>query len=147
MPKPLMIGDLARRTGTKVNTIRFYEEMGLLPQAARTAAGRRTYGESDLRRLAFIRHARALGFSTPVIRSLLDLAEDPERECDEVRDIAKLHLADVATRIKQLKALQAELGRMVAECGAGRRVADCRIMEALSDAPLAQVDSNGTQPA
>lgn len=138
MPKPLMIGDLARRTGTKVNTIRFYEETGLLPAAARTEAGRRTYGESDLRRLAFIRHARFLGFSTPVIRSLLDLAGDPERECDEARDIAKLHLGDIEKRIKQLKGLQAELRRMVTECGAGRRVADCRIMEVLSDAPAAE---------
>lgn len=135
MPKPLMIGDLARKTGTKVNTIRFYEETGLLPTAARTAGGRRTYGASDLRRLAFIRHARALGFGTSMIRSLLDLADHPERECDEARNIARIHLAEVRTRLKQMKALQGELSRMVAECGAGRRVSDCRIMEVLSDAP------------
>ena len=79
MNKPLMIGDLGRRTGTKVNTIRFYEEVGLLPKPARTASGRRTYGEDDLRRLAFIRHARSLGFGTDMIRFLLDLAAQPER--------------------------------------------------------------------
>ena len=135
MPKPLMIGDLARLTGTKVNTIRFYEETGLLRQAARTEGGRRVYSESDLRRLAFIRHARSLGFGTLVVRSLLDLAEDPERECDEARNIASRHLLDVKQRVKQLKALQAELTRMVAACGQGRRVADCRIMVALGDLP------------
>lgn len=143
MPKPLMIGDLARRTGTKVNTIRFYEETGLLPAAARTAAGRRTYGESDLRRLAFIRHARALGFSTSMIRSLLDLADDPERNCDEARDIAQLHLNDVQKRLEQLNALQLELSRMVTECGAGHRVADCRIMEVLSDTPVGTEAAGG----
>jgi len=131
-----MIGDLARLTGTKVNTIRFYEETGLLPQAARTEAGRRTYSEADLRRLAFVRHARSLGFSTVMIRSFLDLAEHPERECDEARDIASSHLVDVKQRVRQLKALQAELSRMVAECSQGRRMANCRIMEALGELPV-----------
>lgn len=134
MARALMIGDLARRTGTKVNTIRFYEEAGLLPKAARTASGRRTYGEDDLRRLMFIRHSRGLGFSTSMIRSLLDLSEHPEQRCDEARDIARLHLLDVKARIKRLKALQAELGRMISECSGARLVAECRVLEALGDA-------------
>lgn len=133
MPKALMIGDLARKTGTKVNTIRFYEDVGLLPTPARTASGRRTYGTDDLRRLAFIRHARALGFGTAVIRSFLELAEHPEQECGEASDMATHHLADVEQRIKQLTALKTELRRMIAECGKGRRVADCRILEALEN--------------
>lgn len=133
MLKPLMIGDLARRTGTKVNTIRFYEELGLLPKAARTAAGRRTYGEGDVRRLAFVRHARRLGFSTVEVRSLLDLADDPERDCENARLIAEEHLSDVGRRLKQLRKLQRELHNMVSECGAGRLVADCRILEALGE--------------
>lgn len=132
MPKPLMIGDLARLTGTKVNTIRFYEDTGLLPPATRTAAGRRTYDEGDLRRLAFIRHARALGFGTPMIQSLLDLADEPDRDCEEAKVIAKRYLLEVVRRIRQLQALKAELSRTVTECGAGRRMADCRIMEVLS---------------
>ena len=133
MPKVLMIGDLARETGTKVNTIRFYEEVGLLPVPARTASGRRTYGRKDLRRLAFIRHARALGFGTVVIRSFLNLAEHPEQECGEASAMAARHLADVEQRIKQLMALKTELRGMIAKCGKGRRVADCRILEALDN--------------
>src|SRR3546814_4465955 len=85
MTKRLAIGDLARQTGTKVNTIRFYEDIGLLPRALRTASGRRTYGAADVRRLAFIRHSRGLGFSVEEIRSLLALADEPERDCAEAR--------------------------------------------------------------
>ena len=131
MKKSLMIGDLARRTSTKVNTIRFYEEVGLLPKPRRTASGRRTYGEDDLRRLAFIRHARKLGFGTDMIRSLLVLAAQPERGCGEARAIAVHHLAEVDTRIRGLEALRAELDRMVSECGGHRCVAECGILEAL----------------
>ena len=128
-----MIGDLARMTGTKPNTIRFYEEVGLLPTPARTASGRRTYGTDDLRRLGFIRHARALGFGTEVIRSLLQLTQDPERDCDGVRDIAKHHLADVQQRIESLRSLEAGLSQMISACGHGRVVADCGILEVLSE--------------
>ena len=133
MSDRLMIGELARKTGTKVNTIRFYEDVGLLPKPVRTASGRRTYGNDDLRRLAFIRHARALGFGTAVIRSLVALAEDPEQDCGEAKQIAAHHLVDVEQRIEQLTALKAELHRMVASCGENRRIAECRIIEALGD--------------
>ena len=131
MPQLLMIGDLARITDTKVNTIRFYEEVGLLPKPARTAAGRRTYETKDVRRLTFIRHARALGFGTAAIRSLLELGAHPEQPCEGASEIARQHLTDVKQRIKQLSALRAELGRMLLECGKGGRIADCRILEAL----------------
>jgi DNA-binding transcriptional MerR regulator len=131
MRQSLLIGDLARRTGTKVNTIRFYEESGLLPHPARTASGRRTYGIEDLSRLTFIRHARSLGFGLGVVRSLLELAGHPERECGAAAEIATSHLADVEQRLRQLKALRTELRRMIAECGEGRRVADCFILGAL----------------
>lgn len=133
MPQILMIGDLARKTGTKVNTIRFYEDVGLLPQPARTGSGRRTYGMEDVRRLSFVRHARALGFGTAVIRSLLALGSRPDQPCDEASEIARHHLDDVEQRIRQLKALKSELRRMLIECGNGGRVADCRILEALGD--------------
>jgi DNA-binding transcriptional MerR regulator len=89
MTKRLAIGDLARQTGTKVNTIRFYEEIGLLPRAMRTASGRRTYCAADVRRLAFIRHGRGLGFSVEEVRSLLALADEPERDCAEAAAIAR----------------------------------------------------------
>src|SRR3546814_16127772 len=102
MTKRLAIGDLARQTGTKVNTIRFYEDIGLLPRALRTASGRRTYGAADVRRLAFIRHSRGLGFSVEEIRSLLALADEPERDCAEAAAIARRHPRDIEMRNARL---------------------------------------------
>lgn len=127
----MMIGDLASATRTKVNTIRFYEEIGLMPPAARTDSGRRTYSHSDLDRLRFIRHARALGFETQEIRSLLTLGDQPERECSEVTDIAVSHLSVVNAKISQLIMLRDELERVAKSC-AGGTVAECRILESLS---------------
>ena len=120
----LMIGDLARRTGTKINTIRFYEEIGLLPRAARTSSGRRTYGETDVRRLTFIRNGRDLGFSTDELRSLISLSEHPDRDCGAVRAIARCHLLDIKKRIDRLIRLRKELDAVVMTCESGR-IADC----------------------
>lgn len=130
MTKSLMIGDLAAATGTKVNTIRFYEEIGLMQRAARTASGRRTYGGSDLERLRFIRHARRLGFQTAEIRSLLTLGEDPAQQCAEVAVMAEAHLAEVNRKLTDLTLLRDELSRMSKLC-AGGTVSDCRIMATL----------------
>ena len=127
----MMIGELARQTGTKVNTIRFYEEIGLMREAARTSSGRRTYDRSDLNRLRFIRRSRRLGFSTDEIRSLLTLGDQPDRECMAVTAIAQHHLVDVNEKISQLLVLREELSRMAQLC-AGGTVSDCRILEALS---------------
>ena len=131
MAKMLMIGDLAAATGTKVNTIRFYEEIGLMRPAARTQSGRRTYGQADLDRLSFIRHARKLGYETTEIRSLLALSDEPDRECAEVTEIAVRHLAGVNEKIARLMLLRDELNRMVRLC-AGGTVSDCRIMESMT---------------
>lgn len=133
MPPTLMIGDLGRLTGTKVNTIRFYEEIGLLTRAVRTASGRRTYTQADVRRLAFIRHGRALGFSTNEIRSLLALADQPENDCSAAAAIARQHLADIELRIARLQALRAALGDVVVSCDGGP-VAQCRVIEVIADA-------------
>lgn len=127
----MMIGDLALATGTKINTIRFYEEIGLMHPAARTDSGRRTYSPSDLDRLRFIRHARELGFETQEIRSLLTLGDQPERECSEVTDIAVGHLSVVNAKISKLIMLRDELERVAKSC-AGGTVAECRILESLS---------------
>ena len=131
MAKMLMIGDLAAATGTKVNTIRFYEEIGLMRRAARTQSGRRTYGHADLERLGFIRHARKLGFETDEIRSLLALSDEPGRECAEVTAIAVRHLDEVNEKISRLMLLRDELDRMVRLC-AGGTVSGCRILESLN---------------
>lgn len=135
MIKRLAIGDLARQTGTKVNTVRFYEDIGLLPRAARTASGRRTYGASDVRRLAFVRQGRSLGFSVEEIRSLLALADEPERDCAEAAAIARQHLRDIEMRIARLETLRDALADVAVSCEGGR-AADCRVIEAIAGAEL-----------
>lgn len=126
------IGDLARRTGTKVETVRWYEREGLLPAPARTAGGHRAYTRTHLDRLAFVRHARELGFPLESVRALLTIADDPDRPCGEIDAIARQHLTAVRSRIARLRALEAELSRMIHECGCGR-VGDCRVIEVLAD--------------
>jgi DNA-binding transcriptional MerR regulator len=126
------IGAVAKQTGLKIPTIRFYEQEGLIRAPERTDSGRRLYADADVRRLSFIRHARALGFELDDIRSLLDLADDPDRPCDEADRIARAHLVVVEARIAQLKGLQRELNRIVRSC-AGGVAADCRVIDALAD--------------
>jgi DNA-binding transcriptional MerR regulator len=126
------IGELARRAETKVETVRWYEREGLLPAPARTAGGHRAYTRSHLDRLAFIRHARELGFPLDAVRELLRLTDHPEQSCAEADRIARAHLDAVRGRIARLQALEAELTRMVADCSQGR-VAECRVIEVLAD--------------
>jgi DNA-binding transcriptional MerR regulator len=128
----LSIGELARRTGVKVPTIRYYEQIGLLPEPSRTEGGQRRYGEDELKRLDFIRHARELAFDVEDIRQLLALTETPQRSCHEADSIAIRHLAGITARIRRLQALRDELQRMVDECGHGR-ICECRILEVIGD--------------
>ena len=128
----LKIGELAKATGTKVETVRYYERIGLLPAAGRTSANYRSYSEAHVDRLRFIRHARGLGFDIADIRSLLDLADEPGRDCSEVDRIASGHLHAVEAKIAQLAVLRDELGRMLGQCRGGQ-VESCRIMEVLAD--------------
>ncbi|KQS01812.1 MerR family transcriptional regulator [Sphingomonas sp. Leaf357] len=127
----LMIGDLAKLTGTKVNTVRFYEAGGLLPLAERTASGRRIYGQADVQRLRFIRRTRHLGFSLDEVRTLLDLAGQHDRDCGTVDEIANLHLEEIDRKIADLTALRRELSGVIASCTGGK-MAECRILEAFS---------------
>lgn len=126
------IGGLARATGCKVQTIRYYEQIGLLPPAARSEGNQRLYTEADAERLCFVRHCRELGFSLDAIRELLNLADHPDRPCAAADRIAEAHLREVQQRIARLRALQSELRRMIAECRGGR-IAECRIIEVLAD--------------
>ncbi|MBT8411435.1 MAG: helix-turn-helix domain-containing protein [Octadecabacter sp.] len=128
----LAIGTLAKRTGTKVQTIRYYEQIGLLPEPGRTGGGQRRYGEDDLDRLAFVRHARQLGFTLEAIRELLDLSDNPDRSCAEVDVIAHRQLKEVEARIDRLEALRKELKRMLRECSRDT-ISDCRVLEVLRD--------------
>jgi DNA-binding transcriptional MerR regulator len=128
----LTIGNLAAQTGTRVQTIRYYEQVGLMPVPRRTGGNQRRYDPQDLKRLAFIRHGRELGFSLGAIRQLLQLGDKPERSCAAVDRIASRQLQHVRSRITRLKALEAELQRMIVQCR-GRRIEDCRVIEVLAD--------------
>ncbi len=127
----MQIGELSRHTGVNIETIRYYERVGVLPVPARQANGRRSYGEADARRLGFVRHARELGFDLGDVRALLALQERPEASCEDASRIAGAQLAEVESRITRLLALREELARMVAECRRGV-VAECRVIEALA---------------
>jgi Cu(I)-responsive transcriptional regulator len=130
--KPLPIGALARETGVKPTTIRFYEDIGLLPRPPRTESNRRTYDEQDVKRLRFIRHARELGFEVDAIRQLLSLADHPDRPCQEVDQIAREHLQAINSKIAQLVALRSEVEHMLDQCSHGQ-VRECRVIEVLAD--------------
>ncbi|MCB1505691.1 MAG: helix-turn-helix domain-containing protein [Hyphomicrobiaceae bacterium] len=135
------IGTVARRTGIKVPTIRYYESIGLLREPVRTEAGRRVYDDAAVSRLKFIRHARELGFEIEQIRRLLELAGEPQGSCAEIDKIAKAHLADIDSRIARLKALRVEMQHMISECAHGK-VCECRILEVLSNHSYCQHDKH-----
>jgi DNA-binding transcriptional MerR regulator len=126
------IGDLASATGCKVQTIRYYAEIGLMSEPARTAGKQRRYNERHADRLAFIRHSRGLGFSLEAIRELLSLSDRPEQPCDAVDQLARRQLTQVEQRLARLTMLKSELERMLEQC-AGGRIRDCRVIEVLSD--------------
>jgi len=128
--KGIAIGELSRRTGCNIETIRYYERSGLLPKPERRGRFRR-YAATDVRRLTFVRRARGLGFSLDEVRALLALsAPDNKRACGEVRDISAKHLADVRARITDLKAMERILAAAIRQCNAGKRPG-CRLIEAL----------------
>lgn len=128
----LSIGALAERASCKVQTIRYYEQIGLMPPATRNAGNQRRYREAAVDRLTFIRHARDFGFSVEAIRELLDMADQPNLPCEHVDALAKRHLAEVEARLVRLSALRDELRRMIGQC-AGGNVEDCRIIEVLGN--------------
>ncbi len=138
----LTIGQLARETGAKPQTIRYYEEIGLLARPPRTAGNQRRYGPRDAERLSFIRHSRDLGFSLEAIRQLLSLADDPERSCEAADLIASAQLEQVRSRIARLASLELELERMLSQCR-GELIADCRVIEVLADHGKCFSDSHG----
>ena len=126
------IGVLARSVGCKVQTIRYYETIGLLPAARRTVGAQRRYGETHRQKLAFIRHARELGFPLPAIRELLALADQRESDCAQADRIARRHLESVNRRIVMLESLRTELELMLRH-GHGNRIRDCRVIATLAD--------------
>lgn len=125
------IGKLARSTGTKAETIRYYEKIGLLGAPTRSTGNYRSYGQADLVRLRFVRRSRELGFPIEHVRELLDLADQRERDCCKIDALTREHLDAVERKIADLSALRHELAAMLDACHGGI-VADCRILEALS---------------
>lgn len=130
----IQIGELSRRTGCNIETIRYYERIALLPAPARSAGRYRVYDTADVRRLAFIRPARELGFTLDQVRTLLALsANDGEGACAEVRELAASHLEDVRAKIVDLRAMERVLADAVRRCVAGE-APGCPVIDALSAA-------------
>lgn len=138
----LSIGRLSQETGVKVPTIRYYEQIGLMPAAERSSGNQRLYGAAARRRLSFIRHARDLGFPLEAIRDLLGLTDQPDQPCTAVDAIARAQLATIRSRIARLQALEDELVRMIGHCAHGR-IAECRVIEVLGDHGLCAHDHHG----
>lgn len=134
------IGTLAARTGVKVETIRYYEQVGLLPPPERSEGNQRRYRRDHLDRLAFIKHARDLGFPVDGIRTLLHLSDNPGMACDKAHAIAVAHVAEVRHKIARLRSLESELQRIATTCSGGVQAGDCAIIEALADHSLCQSD-------
>jgi DNA-binding transcriptional MerR regulator len=130
----LSIGKLAAATGTRVETIRYYESIGLLAAPGRTAANYRTYLPDHLARLAFIRRARSLGFSLDLVKALVGLSDQRDEPCEAVDLIAREHLADIDRKLADLTTLRAELDRLIVQCGHGT-ISECRIIGSLGPEP------------
>lgn len=126
----LPIGELAKRSGVNIETIRYYERVKMLPAPPRTASGRRIFGKNELRILVFIRRARELGFSLDEIRALLRLGGPEKASCREVREIATSRLEDIRSKLHDLKRLERLLATTVARCS-GRTAPDCPVLDVL----------------
>ena len=124
------IGQLSKRSGVKIETIRYYERVKMLVPPPRTASGRRVYDLPDLRTLVFIRRARELGFSLDEIRALLRLGGPEKATCREVREIAAHHLDDIRAKLRDLKKLERLLSKTVSRCS-GKTAPDCPVLDVL----------------
>jgi len=128
--KGLQRAELAQRAGCNLETIRYYEKAGLLPEPPRTPSGYRTYDGTHERRLRFVLRARELGFSLNEVRALLRLVDERDQPCAEARALAAGHLADVRAKIADLRRMERVLKGMVAQCGNGS-LPDCPLIETL----------------
>ena len=132
------IGALSKRTGVKVPTIRYYEDMGLMPAAERTAGNQRRYTHAALDRLGFIKHARDLGFRIEAIKDLIALHNHPDHSCQAANAIASAQLDDVRAKIARLQRLEHELSRIATQCTGNGKIENCYVLTALSDHNLCE---------
>ncbi len=138
----LSIGELSRQSGVNIETIRYYEKIGVMPAPARSAGGYRVYAPDHLKRLAFVRRGRELGFGLDELRGLLRLVDGHTYTCAEVRALTLEHVEDVRGKIADLRRLERVMRDMAAQC-TGSRVPDCPIIDALFDArPMSSTRSN-----
>ncbi|HEY8068653.1 MAG TPA: helix-turn-helix domain-containing protein [Burkholderiales bacterium] len=135
VPEPVRIGELSEQTGCSVPTIRYYEEIGLIPPARRRSSGHRVYDASAARQLGFVRRCRDFGFTLEQIRLLASLSRDPRRDCAEARDLAQEHLKGVRAKMLELMALERTLARFIDACDqtcAGGCAPDCTLFRDLA---------------
>ena len=130
----LTIGAVSRATGINIETIRYYERIGLLPVPPRTRGNYRAYTSAEQKRLNFVRRTRNLGFSIDEIRALLRLSDEADTDCCEVTKIAQSHLGETERKIADLQALADELRSLITSCSGGVSVVNCRIIEAFGQA-------------
>ncbi len=124
------IGELSRETGVNIETIRYYERIGIMPEPGRTAGGNRSFGDNHLKRLSFIKRSRELGFSIEEIRALLEMVDRDDICCSDVHDLAVFHINTIRKKISDLKRLEKVLKNMASECSQGN-TPDCPIIDAL----------------
>ncbi len=142
--QPFTIGELSRLSQVNIETIRYYEKIGIMPNPPRNSSGYRIYSTPHLERLSFVRRSRELGFSQPEVRKLLKLVDEHNYTCGEVREMTAMHLATVRSKIRDLGKLEKALANMVSECDGGD-IPDCPIVDVLSALP--DTDKKGTTDA
>lgn len=130
----IRIGELARRADCLVQTVRFYEAQGLLPEPARSDGNFRLYDDAHLRRLLFIRRCRAKDMTLDEIRNLLGFRDHPEQDCGEVNSLVDAHIAQVRAKIKELRELERELLELRRTCDTARSARECGILNSLAEA-------------
>lgn len=140
----LKIGELASRTGSSVETIRYYEQQHLLPQPQRSSGNYRLYGDVHVKRLQFIRHCRSLDMTLDEIRALLDFRDRPEEDCAGVNTLLDKHIGHVAHRIEELKALQTQLEELRGRCRTVQSTEACGILQSLADEDIAEPANLGS---
>jgi Cu(I)-responsive transcriptional regulator len=129
----MKIGEVARRVGIPIDTVRYYERNGLLPPPARRASGYRDYHDSDIARLNFVLRAKALGFTLIEVRELLELSDAAEGDMANIRELAASKLRDIEQRIGQLARVRDALKGLVDACPGRGHVSGCPIRSALLD--------------
>ncbi len=127
----MRIGELAKATGIDVETLRYYERVGLVQRPARQANGYRAYGQDAIERANFIRHCRTLDMGLEDIKRLLDFTSKPDADCLDVNHLLDEHLVRVRAKLKSLRTLEKQLARLRTQCDTGQRAADCGILQEL----------------